>query len=283
MLNVDQLQQHYPNFDLNVSFTVEADEIVGLIGRNGAGKSTTFKAILNLLAPDAGNITLFDQPVTTLTPEAKARIGATFPESFFADSFTLQDIGRILQASYSGFVLATFFANCQAQHLPLNKPLKAFSTGMKAKAKLLVAMSHEADFLLLDEPTSGLDVLVRQEVLAMLQDYLDAKAGRAVLLSSHISTDLETLCDRILLLDAGQIRLAVTVDELQTHFGVLKLNAAQYAQVKTEHLLAAKPRAFGYQALTDQRQFYQENYPQLVIEPATLDDLLVLLTEEDVE
>ncbi|WP_390409270.1 ABC transporter ATP-binding protein [Lacticaseibacillus jixiensis] len=281
MLDVKRLQMHYPNFDLDVSFSVAEDEVVGLIGRNGAGKSTTFKAILNLLVPDSGAVTLFDQPVATLAPKDKARIGTTFPESFFAESFTLQDIGRIMQASYPNFSQAEFLTSCTKQHLPLNKSLKGFSTGMKAKAKLLVAMSHEADFLLLDEPTSGLDVLVRQEVLAMMQDYLDARSGRAILLSSHISTDLETLCDRIVLLDAGHIKLAATVDEIQTNYGVLKLTAPQYDQVKTDHLLAVKPRPFGYQALTDQREYYQENYPQLVIEPATLDDLLVLLTEEE--
>lgn len=151
---------------------------------------------------------------------------------------------------------------------------------MKAKLKLLVAMSHQAQFLLLDEPTSGLDVVVRQSVLAMLQDYLDEDANRSVLLSSHISTDLETLCDRIIVLDQGQIRLQATIDDIQTNYATLKLTAAQYDQVKADHLLATISAPFGLMALTDQRQYYLENYPQFAIAPATLDDLLVVLTQE---
>lgn len=280
MLSVKNLKQHYPNFDLDVSFEVPHGEVVGLIGRNGAGKSTTFRAILNLFQPDAGELTLFDTPVSQLTSVQKQLIGTTFADSFFAENFTIQQIAKILNASYQNFNLNAFLQACQAQQLPLDKAYKQFSTGMKAKLKLLVAMSHQAQFLLLDEPTSGLDVVVRQSVLAMLQDYLDQDTSRSVLLSSHISTDLETLCDRIIVLDQGQIRMQATLDDIQTNYATLKLTTEQYDQVKTDHLLAAKPAPFGLLALTDQRQYYLENYPQLAIAPATLDDLLVVLTQE---
>lgn len=280
MLSVQNLQQHYPNFNLNVSFEVPNGEVVGLIGRNGAGKSTTFRAILNLIQPASGQLTLFDTPVDQLTPAQKQQIGTTFVDSFFAENFTINQLAKILKASYQNFDAQTFLQACEAQHLPLAKPTKAFSTGMKAKLKLLVAMSHQAQFLLLDEPTSGLDVVMRQSLLAMLQDYLDADAKRSVLLSSHISTDLETLCDRVIVLDQGQIRLQATIDDIQTHYATLKLTEAQYAQVKADHLLAAKPAPFGYLAVSDQRQYYQENYPQLAMAATTLDDLLVVLTQE---
>ena len=280
MLSVKNLQQHYPNFDLNVSFDVQNGEVVGLTGRNGAGKSTTFRAILNLLAPDAGELTLFDTPVGQLTPAQKQLIGTTFADSFFAESFTIQQIAQILNVSYQDFDPETFLQACQTQQLPLDKAYKQFSTGMKAKLKLLVAMSHHAQFLLLDEPTSGLDAVVRQSVLAMLQDYLDQDASRSVLLSSHISTDSKTLCDRIIVLDQGQIRLQATIDAIQTNYATLKLTAEQYDQVKADHLLAAKPSPFGFLALTVQRQYFLENYPQFAITPATLDDLLVVLTQE---
>lgn len=152
MLSIKNLQQHYPNFDLNVSFDVPNGEVVGLIGRNGAGKSTTFRAILNLIQPDAGELTLFGSSVDQLTPVQKQKIGTTFTDSFFAESFTITQIAKILTASYQDFEPDTFLKACQAQQLPLTKAYKQFSTGMKAKLKLLVAMSHQAQFLLLDEP-----------------------------------------------------------------------------------------------------------------------------------
>ncbi|MFD0896834.1 ATP-binding cassette domain-containing protein [Loigolactobacillus binensis] len=282
MLTINGLQKHYPDFDLDVSFNVPDGQIVGLIGRNGAGKSTTFQTILGLIQPDSGELKLFGHPLNTLTATDKAKIGATFPDSFFAETLTINALSKILAATYTTAFDATAFLHTAAQQqLPLNKPLRDFSTGMKAKVKLLVALSHQAQFLVLDEPTSGLDVVVRQEIIGLLQDYLAADESRSILISSHISSDLEQLADVIIMIDAGKIVLQEDTDVLLNDYGIIKVTADAFATLDKKQLIATRKTAYGYAGLTNQRQYYQENYPQLAIEKGSLDELLLLLTKED--
>jgi len=193
MLKVTDLKKNYSGFNLDVSFDVEPNQIVGLVGRNGAGKSTTFKSILNLITPDSGQIILFDKPINEFNQNDKQKIGTSLPGSTFSEDFTIQTISKVMASFYSQFDGVKFLSDVQKQGLPIDKKIKDFSTGMLAKLKILLALSYEPDFLVLDEPTNGLDVVVRQQILDMLQDYMDEKDGRSILISSHISSDLEKL------------------------------------------------------------------------------------------
>lgn len=170
---------------------------------------------------------------------------------------------------------------CNQLKLPFDKKTKNFSTGMQAKLKLLLALSHEADFLLLDEPTSGLDVIVRNEILGILQDYLDQKSNRSVLISSHISSDLEQLCDFIILIDDGKIILQEETDNLLNNYGILKVSAEEYPLIEKEYILTTKKRNYGYACLTNERKYYQDNYPKRALEKGSIDEVLQLLTKEE--
>lgn len=252
-----------------------------MVGRNGVGKSTIFRSILGLLRPDSGEINLFGKNVSQLSENEKARIGVTFPNSFFSEEFTIHEIKKIMIATYpTAFNGIDFDQKCNRLELPSDKKVKSFSTGMQAKLKLLLALSHEADFLLLDEPTSGLDVIVRKEVLGILQDYLDQKNNRSVLISSHISSDLEQLCDYIILIDDGKIILQEETDKLLNNYGILKVSTEQYPSLEKDFILTTKKRNHGYACLTNERRFYQENYPQLAIEKGSIDEVLQLMTGE---
>ena len=147
---------------------------------------------------------------------------------------------------------------------------------MKRKLQVIAALTHEAKLLILDEPTAGLDVIARDELLDMLRTYMEQE-GRAILISSHISSDLEGLCDDIYMIDNGKIILYEETDVLLDVYGILKVTKEQYEKLDLEHILRCKKEEFGYSCLTDQRQFYQENYPDITVEKGTIDELIMIM------
>ena len=157
----------------------------------------------------------------------------------------------------------------------MNKKLSDFSTGMQAKAKVAMAMCHEAKLLILDEPTSGLDVVARGEIIDMIRDYM--RDDRAVLISSHISTDLESLCDDIYMIDNGRIIVHEDTDVLLSKYGVLKYTKQQAKDIDKSYILSEREETFGYVALTNEADFYKENYPEVIIEKGKIDDLLLMI------
>ena len=162
-------------------------------------------------------------------------------------------------------------------NLPLNKKIKEFSTGMKAKLKVLVAISHHAKLLILDEPTAGLDVIARDELLELLREFMEKDEDRAILISSHISSDLETLCDDLYMIHDGKIILHEDTDVLLGDYALLKLDDTQYHALDKQYLLRSKKEPFGYSCLTDQKQYYIENYPDITIEKGTIDAVITMM------
>ena len=165
LLSLKNLQKNYPGFSLDVSMEIEEGQITGLIGANGAGKSTTFKVILGLVHSDAGEIRLFNKDMEQISPKEKADIGATLSDSGFSNCLTVKQIVHILTETYEKFDREMFEKRCSLFSIPMDKKLKEFSTGMKAKLKVLTATSFDARLLVLDEPTAGLDVIARDSIL----------------------------------------------------------------------------------------------------------------------
>jgi len=251
--------------------------VTGLIGKNGAGKSTAFKAVLGLIRTDGGSIELLGTPIQQFSGKDRQRIGVALSDSGFSSYLSVRDIAAILKNLYDGFDDRVFLEKCQQSDLPLNKKLKEFSTGMKAKLKVLVAVNHGASLLILDEPTVGLDVVARDEILEMLRDYMEQDADRSILISSHISSDLETLCDDLYMIDHGQILLHEETDVLLSDYALLKLGKEQYEKVDRRYLLQKREAPYGYACLTNQKQFYMDNYPDIVIEKGGIDDLITMM------
>lgn len=160
----------------------------------------------------------------------------------------------------------------------MNKPLKEFSTGMKAKLRVLVAMTHDARILIMDEPTAGLDVEARNEVLDMIRGYMEEDEKRTVLITSHISSDLESVCDDIFLIDGGRIILHEDTHVFLGEYGILKVDEDAYSNLDKDYLLKAISTSYGYSCLTNQKQYYLDNYPGIVIENAKLDELILMMT-----
>ena len=277
MLKIKDLKKSYDLFQLDVSFEIPRGCITGLIGANGAGKSTIFKGILDLISIDGGTIEIFGKDYKTLSKKEKEKLGVVLAESGFSGFLTVQDVAKILENMYSQFDKAMFFDYCKQYQLPLKKQIKEFSTGMKAKLKILTAISHKAEFLLLDEPTTGLDVLAREDLLSMLREYMEENENRTILISSHISTDLEGLCDDLYMIDNGKVVLHEEIDTLLGQYGLLKISSEQYDTLDKNYLLRKKRESWGYACLTNQKQFYLENYPSYTMEKGSIDEVITMM------
>ena len=273
MLCFENVRKVYKDFELNCSMRVEPGCITGLIGPNGAGKSTAFKAALGLIRTDGGRMEILGKPADQLLPSDREQIGVVLADSGFSRYLRIKDLLPVLDHLYHGFSREEFKQNCRKLSLPMDKKIGEFSTGMKRKLQLLAAVSHDADLLILDEPTSGLDVIARDQLLGLLREYME-KDGRSILISSHISADLEGFCDDVYLIDQGRIILHEETDNLLNRYGLLKVTPEQYAGLDQAYILKSRREDFGYSCLTDQKQFYVENYPNIVIERGSIDELI---------
>lgn len=277
MLKINHLYKNYKDFTLDCSLEVAKGHITGLIGQNGAGKSTTFKAILGLIDVNNEAITLFDQPIEKAYPDSKQKLGVVLSDSGFSSYFKISDLIPILNHVYSEFDIDYFKAQIQHFKIPTNKPIKTFSTGTKAKLKLIIALSHQAKMLILDEPTSGLDVIARDECLELLKSYMEENEERSILISSHISSDLESLCDDIYMIHDGKIILHEDTDILLSDYATIKCSEQEFDSLDKNYLLKIKKENYGYCCLTNQKMYYVENFPSLVIQNNSLDDTITMM------
>jgi len=278
MISIENLVKKYDGFELNISMEIPSGKVSGLVGKNGAGKSTTIKSILGLVKPNSGKVVLMGKDVADITARDKQKLGVALSESGFSGYLTVKDVIDIMKNMYQDFNADSFRKLCRKFDLPIDKRIKDFSTGMKAKLRVLTALSHKARLLIMDEPTSGLDVEARNEILDMLRDYLVENEDCSILISSHISSDLEGLCDDIYLIHKGRIILHEDTDKILSNYGILKMDGETYEKMDRSHILEAKKESYGYRCLCDEKQYYVENYPGIVVENSGIDDLILMLT-----
>lgn len=277
MIRLDNVMKEYDNFRLECSMEVLSGQVIGLIGRNGAGKSTAFKTMLGLITIDGGTVTIFGKAVKDLTAQDREKIGVVLADSGFSGYLSINDLIPVMDTLYTDFSRKKFLADCERLQLPLKKKIKDFSTGMKRKLQILAAVSHNAKLLVLDEPTAGLDVVARDELLNLLREYMET-GERSIVISSHISSDLEGICDDVYMIENGKIILHEDTDVLLNEYGLLKVTVEQYDKLDHRYFIKTKKEHFGYSCLTNQRQFYQENYPSVVIERGSIDEVITMLT-----
>ena len=278
MITIENLVKKYRDFELNVSLEIPDGQVCGLVGKNGAGKSTTIKSILGLIKPDSGKVVVMGKNVADMKANDKQNIGVALAESGFSGYLTVNDVIAILKNMYDDFDEDYFRHLCIRFDVPLGKVIREFSTGMKAKVRVLSAISHKAKLLIMDEPTSGLDVEARNDILDILREYLKENEDCSILISSHISSDLENLCDDIYLIHEGKIILHEDTDKILSSYAILKVDEKIYEEMDRNYVLKARKESYGYRCLTDQKQFYIENYPEIVVENGSIDDLILMLT-----
>lgn len=278
LLELEHVKKNYKNFSLDCSLRVEEGCVTGLIGANGAGKSTTFKAILNLVRTESGSIRIFGKDHTCLDAADKEKIGVVLSDSTFSGYLNVNQIIKIMADLYHKFDKALFLEWCRKYSIPLDKKIKEFSTGMKAKLKVLLAMSYSPQLLILDEPTSGLDVVARDEILDLFRDFMEDDS-HAILISSHISSDLEGLCDDIYMIQNGEVIMHEETDVLLDSYGILKVEEISYKSLDKRYILRIKKEAFGYSCLTNEKAYYMENYPGLTVEKGSLDEIITMVVK----
>ncbi|MBM6925244.1 ABC transporter ATP-binding protein [Pseudoflavonifractor phocaeensis] len=280
-LNVSHLTKDYGSFKLDdVSFSVPGGTIMGLIGENGAGKSTTIKCILNLVRRDGGEITVFGRDNLTDERAVKGEIGVVLDESLFHDALTPTQIGTMLSRVYPHWDRGCYGGYLKKFELPEKKPLKTFSRGMKMKLALAAAFGAKPRLLILDEATSGLDPVVRDEILDEFLEFIQDE-DHAVLISSHITSDLEKAADYITYLHKGKVALTGAKDELLDTYGKLVCSRSDLEEVDRSLLVGSRVGQFGCEALVKDRHAFARRYPSLTVDPVALEDIMVFTGKGD--
>ena len=278
MIKMQNVRKKYGDFEFDMSMEIPEGRITGLVGKNGAGKSTAIKLMLGLTKPDSGNISVLGSEGKELSPAVKQKIGVSLAESGFSSQLSIEDMKQILSKMYREFDRQLFEKQCEKMKLPKKKKMKDFSTGMKAKLKVLTALTHNADLLILDEPTAGLDIEARNEILDLLREYVTHNEKSSILITSHIATDLESLCDDIYLIHDGKMIIHEDTDVILEQYGVLKVSEEQYGKLDQKAILKSRRESYGYACFTGDRKFYQENYPGIVVEKGGIDELILMMT-----
>lgn len=271
IMEIRGLSKKFPEFSLKqVSFSVPKGSVVGFIGENGAGKSTTIKLILNLMFKDSGTITVFGKDHLKNDKKMKEDIGVVLDECNFPDSTKLKDVNRIMRRVYKNWQENVFFSLTAKLGLSKQKSVKEYSRGMKMKLMIAVALSHKAKLLLLDEATSGLDPIVRDEILDVFFDFIQDEE-HSILMSSHITSDLEKIADYIVFIHQGRIIFAEPKDQLLEKYGVLKCSEGQLKRLNQTDIIGIRRNEFGVEALVN-----RNNLPTgYMIDKASLEDIML--------
>lgn len=277
ILYVDNLCKKYKNFKLNnVSLQLPKGFIMGLIGENGVGKTTLIKLIMNLVKKDSGDIKIFDKDNVKFEREIKDRIGFVYDEVCYYDHMSLKENGNMVSMLYSKWDKDKFNYYLNKFELNKDKKLKELSKGMRMKFSLCIALSHGAEFIIMDEPTVGLDPVVRSEVLEELQSLMENE-NMGVLISTHITSDLERIADYITFIKDGSIVFSKPKDEIMEAYKIIKGDCNILTKEVEKHFEGISKNRFGFEGLTSQvdkvREILGDN---IVVDRATIEDIMIL-------
>lgn len=275
ILEVRGLTKQYSSFLLdNVTFSVPSGSIVGFVGENGAGKTTTIKLILNEVRRNAGSVRVFGLDNLRGERKIKEQIGAVFDESYFHGEFRAGDVGAILKRVFRSWDETLFQSSLQRFRLPPGKPVKEYSRGMKMKLSIASALAHRPRLLILDEATSGLDPIARSEILDLLLDFIQDET-HGVLFSSHITNDLERVADYVVFLHEGKVVFERPKDDLTDRFGIIRCGAADLKRIASGDCVRKYKTGFECSALVEDRAAAKRKYPDLLVDRASIDDIML--------
>ncbi len=280
ILQIDHLTKQYPGFLLDdVSFSIPKGTIMGLIGENGAGKSTTIKAALDLIKKDSGSVTFWGQELSS-SKHLKEDIGVVFDGINFYETLTPTKAGNISKAAYRQWDERLYLDFLNRFELPANKEIKSFSKGMKTKLCLATALSHAPKLLILDEATSGLDPVMRDDILDVFLEFVQDE-NHSILMSSHISTDLEKIADYITFIHQGKVLFCKTKDELKYRYGIIRCKTKFFNTVDKSEILACRKDGYQWDILVADKEKAKRRYRDAIVDDVTLDDILLLYVKGD--
>lgn len=276
-IEIRDLCKAYPGFSLdNLNITLPSGCIMGLIGENGAGKSTTIKLILDIIHKDSGSITVLGKDNKDNFKCTKEDIGVVLDEVGLPEVLNAKQINNIMKNVYKNWDESAYFGYLKKMDIDEKKKFKDYSKGMKMKLGIIVAKSHNAKLLIFDEATSGLDPVVRDEVVDMFSEFTRDES-HSVLISSHIVSDLEKICDYIAFLHKGKLLLCEEKDLLLEKYGVIHCTAAELTELNPDAIKGKKETAYGVEALVERR-----GVPQgMSVSPVSIEELFVYMVKED--
>ncbi len=280
-IEIKELTKRYDGFTMeNISFNVRKGSIMGFIGQNGAGKTTTIKSILNIISPDEGSIKIFGLDSVKDELAAKQRLSAVFDELPVHDMLNARHIDRIFRDIYPQWDSQTFFNYTDRFSLPQKKKVGEFSKGMKMKLQIAAALSHNAELLVMDEATTGLDPVVRNEVLDIFLEYLQDE-NHSILMSSHITTDLEKIADSVSFIDRGRLLLTGFKDDILDSHRVIKCSKSDYKDIDSEDIVSARLTDFGAEVMISDRKKCEKKYSGAVMDHTTLEEIMMFYVRQN--
>lgn len=278
ILIVSNVSKGYKNFSLNdVNINIKENCITGFVGKNGAGKTTLIKIILGLTQKDEGKVIYFNNPNLN-EKEIKDRIGVVLDEGYFYDKLTLNQMKGLVASTYTNWDNKKYKNYIEKFRLDGKQTISSLSKGMKMKYALSLALSHNADLLIMDEPTSGLDPEVRKELMNVLKEYV-REDGKSVFFSTHITSDLEQAADEIIIIDDGKILEQSNKDEILEQYRIIKGDRGLLKKLNKRDLMVVNKTTYGFSAITDKYREIKNDFPKVVLERASLEDIFLAKTE----
>lgn len=276
-IELKNVTRSYNKFALkNVSFAVPTGSVMGFIGENGAGKSTTIKALLGLIRPDSGSITVLGEDAGNLSPETKEKIGVVFDSLTFPRELNAKQLDKVLSGIYKQWDSETFFGYLTRFELPLNKKLKTFSRGMEMRLSIAAALSHDPQLLVLDEPTGGLDPVMRSEILDLFLEFMQDES-HSILMSTHITSDLEHIADYITFIHKGEIIFTEERGEMLEKHRILKCTDEELAEIAKEDIIGMRKGRYSNEVLTASA----EKYPHITADAPSIEEIMVYYVKDE--
>lgn len=274
-IQIKNLTKDYKDFSLKqITMNIPEGCVMGLIGENGAGKSTMIQAILGLIKADYEEISILGKDLRTQEREIKEDIAVIFDVSHYNLQYTPAFIGKILSGVYKNWNMDVYTQYLKRFGLPEDKKLKKFSKGMKMKLEFAIAFSHEPKLLILDEATSGLDPIFRDEILELIREFTEEE-NHTVLLSSHITSDLDKIADYIAFIHNGELQFVKTYDDLRDNYGILHCGKEFFETIREEDIVSFKKEPYEYKVLIKNKKEILNVFPELEIERASIEDMML--------
>jgi len=277
VIEIKDLKKNYPDFSLTIDeLKIPSGVVIGLIGENGAGKTTFIKSILNIIKKDSGIIKIFNKDLEEQELDIKKDIGVVLDNSFIPENLRPKDINMVMKEIYDNWDTELFYKYLKDFKIKDNQILKTMSKGMRKKVEIATSLSHHPKLLILDEATSGLDPIVRNEVLDIFLDFIQDE-DHTVILSTHITSDLEHIADYIIFINNGEIVLEKERNEILDNYGILKCDIDAFDSIDKKDIVRYKKNKYNYEILVDDKTSCKKKYKNYVIDNITLEDLMLLI------
>lgn len=271
----NKAEKIFDTFHLHpITMALEQGSIMGLIGENGSGKTTLIKLVFHILPLSGGEIKVFGLDNAKQQKQISQRIGFVPDGNIFYDIFTAKDINKMMSKLYENWQQDIYFDYLNQFEVPINKNIKSFSMGMKKKMAIASALSHNAEILILDEPMNGLDPVARQQIRDILQEFIQNEQ-HSVLLSSHITEDLEKIADYITLIEKGKMIFSENKDTLLEKYAIVPLKKNDFIEVEEKDYISYRKNAFGYQVFVDDKRTFLKKYTNAIADKASLEDIMI--------